>query len=497
MIFPIGHDEGTVRRWPLVTIAIVVLCFLVHLAIVGDPSTFDEKAADAGVEAVHYWAERPWLDLDPQLAGRFSEYLDGLRDEASSRLADAPGRALVRRQQEELDRCTDQWKTAWESSPYVRFGLIPSSFEAPDLLGSMFLHASWSHLLFNMFFLWMVGPPLEDIWGRWAYAAFYLAVGLLSGAGWVLLYPTSGVPLVGASGAVAGLMGAFAVRYRFSKIRFAYAFFIFPLGFKTGTFSAQAWIMLGLWALREVVFGAALGSGSSVAHWVHVAGFGAGFVGAIVLAHLRMEDRFERAVDRSSSLLRNDVLDEAHAARARGDLEKAWSLLLTDLRARPAQPDVTVALWDVSLDLQRARDAAPWMLRTIQNELREGERDLAIQHWEELVDHAPETPVALPLRVAIAEALVEAQMDPQAVRVLHGIEAGLSPAVPLGLLVKAARIARKAGSPAALPLIERALENPALPVPTREELQGLRATAWPPDPSVLPRAVQSGVAHRR
>lgn len=148
--------------------------------------------------------------------------------------------------------------------------------QASHLLTSMFLHGSWMHLLGNMWFLWVFGDNVEDSMTRPRFVAFYLLCGLAAAVAQVVTSPASGVPMVGASGAVSGVMGAYLVLY--PRVR---VFTLVPLGFFLTSVALPAWMMLLFWAGLQVLSGvASIGTeaGGGVAFWAHVGGFGAGVV---------------------------------------------------------------------------------------------------------------------------------------------------------------------------------------------------------------------------
>jgi membrane associated rhomboid family serine protease len=131
----------------------------------------------------------------------------------------------------------------------------------------MFLHGSWMHLLGNMWFLWLFGNNVEDSMGRLRFLVFYLLCGLAAAMGQVLTNPSSAIPMVGASGAISGVMGAYLVLY--PKVRvFALVF----LGFFMTSVALPAWVMLGYWLLIQFVSGLAAFGGDvgGVAFWAHV-----------------------------------------------------------------------------------------------------------------------------------------------------------------------------------------------------------------------------------
>jgi len=143
------------------------------------------------------------------------------------------------------------------------------------LLTSMFLHGSWLHLLGNMWFFWIFGNNIEDSMGRARFLVFYLLCGLVAAMTQVLMAPSSLVPMVGASGAISGIMGAYLVLY--PRVR-VYAFV--PLVFIMTTVALPAWVMLGYWMLLQF-FGVLTSfdkDAGGVAFWAHVGGFVAGII---------------------------------------------------------------------------------------------------------------------------------------------------------------------------------------------------------------------------
>ena len=142
----------------------------------------------------------------------------------------------------------------------------------------MFLHGSWMHLLGNLWFLWIFGDNAEDSMGHVRFLVFYLACGLAAAALQVAVTPTSGVPMVGASGAISGVMGGYVILY--PRVR---VFVLLPLGFLLTTVALPAWTMIGYWAMIQLVsgvvsLGAASEEAGGVAFWAHLGGLVAGLV---------------------------------------------------------------------------------------------------------------------------------------------------------------------------------------------------------------------------
>lgn len=160
-----------------------------------------------------------------------------------------------------------------------RYAMIPANittaFTVENLrpvITSMFMHAGWVHLLGNMLYLWIFGDNIEDRLGHFGYLNFYLAGGFAAAALHVLINPLSTVPTVGASGAIAAVLGAYLVLYPKARI---YTFI--PIGYWAQLRLVPAAVVLGLWFVLQLFSGfATLGGGSDVggtAFWAHIGGF--------------------------------------------------------------------------------------------------------------------------------------------------------------------------------------------------------------------------------
>jgi membrane associated rhomboid family serine protease len=159
--------------------------------------------------------------------------------------------------------------------------------QTSHLVTSMFLHGSWMHLVGNMWFLWLFGNNIEDSMSRPRFLVFYLICGLAAAFLQVLAQPDSGVPMVGASGAISGVMGAYLVLYPNVRV-----FTIVPLLFFVTTVALPAWVMLVYWAVLQLAGGLVRTGveGGGVAFWAHIGGFLSGVV--LVKAFART-DRLE------------------------------------------------------------------------------------------------------------------------------------------------------------------------------------------------------------
>ena len=144
------------------------------------------------------------------------------------------------------------------------------------VITSMFMHGGWLHLIGNMWFLWVFGNNIEDSMGHTRFLVFYLLCGVAAAATQMAVDPASKVPMVGASGAISGVMGAYILLYPRVRVHT-----LVTLGFFLTTITLPAYVMLGYWFVLQVLLGAATSlsrAQGGVAVWAHVGGFVAGLV---------------------------------------------------------------------------------------------------------------------------------------------------------------------------------------------------------------------------
>ncbi len=168
------------------------------------------------------------------------------------------------------------------------FGLVPERFSWVNVLTSMFLHGGWLHLTGNMLFLWVFGDNVEDILGHGRFLLFYVLCGVAAALGQYAVNPDSRVPMVGASGAIAGVMGAYLVKFPHSRIvMIGWFLFVF-------TFELPAYVVLMYWFVVQLFSGIgsiadAAAHRGGVAFMAHAAGF---LAGVALIQVFRTRDRY-------------------------------------------------------------------------------------------------------------------------------------------------------------------------------------------------------------
>lgn len=506
MIIPIGHEQSATRRWPWVSLAMAAICLVAFFLSSMAESRVERRTEEASEKVIQYWTEHPYLDLDKELVfgtmapmveqymqeamDEFEQYRDDLAADAEDPEGydysdfedyfeggddeelvwkDPQEKAEV--QQQELDRLTAEWREVRDSHPTMRWGLIPAKASFLTVVTSIFMHSGWMHILGNLLFFWVTGPALEDVWGRPVFLFLFLTGGIVANCFWIARYPDSLTPLVGASGAIAALMGAFMVRYWSLRIKFFYFIFL-----RVGTFWAPAWVWLGLWFLGELFWSNTwVEKFGGVAYWVHVSGFAFGVLFAGGIRWFSIEERvLKPKIAAALGDETNLTVENAHELRQAGQTEEAWKVLAEELRERPSNQDAVLALWDLSLQLGRESKASKLFLKLVRDELRQGELLLGLAHWEELRERLPETPLDLDLRIRLGDALLEAERDEDAADLMADVEpVNQGRPLPVPMLTRAARTAAISRSASSIALCEALLERPGLPEPVREEIGGL------------------------
>jgi len=480
MIIPLSHDSGEVRRQPWVTYGIILACVLVFLAthvFNRDMSADGERLLE---EAVEYLAAHPYLEPAPRLTGITGDPGSAAREEfyaiwEESGEPPIPASTLEA-EQAKLDELTKRAFTALEAHPWYRFGLIPSAPTATGLFTHMFLHGGWLHLIPNLLFLFLTGCFIEDRWGRGLYVLFYLGAGMAGATLFVAKYPDFEGPLIGASGAIAGAMGAFLVCFARAKIKFFYW-----LGIFFGTFSAPAWLMLPLWFANEF-FAASImdafnpsGGGGGVAYWAHVGGFGFGVLVALGIRYSGIEARLSQRMDSEWTCDHDSVHAEAMAARAEGRGEEALELLRIALEGDPHDPDLTLAFFETAAELGRFDEGSAVLAPVIWREVKAGDREVAVSHWVALCQAGARATAEPALLFRLAGWLRdEKHADAVSVALRCALDAG--PGDP-AIAMRVARLARGFDPVTALEAAEIALQAPQLESAERDALEAIVAGA--------------------
>jgi len=472
MLLPIGSDQTTVRRMPWITLGIMALCVLAYVYTLIAPGS-ERAIVEAEMKAVEFFLEHPYLELDPQLKGYLYYSLRQVEREDRSR---PDNEGLVRDEQRILDGLAAGYYGARNRLPFWRWGVVPAAMKPATLATHTFIHAGILHLLGNLFFFYLVGPAVEDVWGRPLFLAFYVLSGVVAALVFAAKYSDLNEPLIGASGAVAGVMGAFAVRYRDSRITFFY--FVWMIRIYQGTFSAPAGLMLGLWALGELAFAMGLWAFFSVADLgdvgflAHVGGFVFGVGFACVVSRLGIEERFvDPAVERHETVHDASMVESCLVLERQGRAEEAMHRLEMVLRDSPKDADAAAALWNVAVRADVPLRGVPLVVPAIEAAARAGDSGLPAQIWADVLRIAPDNDIDLRTATRVAELLMREGMDGDVELTLTWLSRRVDTATPEALLARLARLSDRLNLPA--PFAALALEKADLSPELRAELQRL------------------------
>jgi len=347
MLIPLRHENMQGRRWPVITIGLIALNAVIFL---GTHWKMDEQAPELGEVRTHIIllaAMHPEINLHGKaqdLVTTVQTKNPALWKQAQNQNRDVHDAwdARIRMQadehpetmQAEMDSLSARFEVLDTTSVLSKYAFIPAHPTALSYLTANFLHGGWLHLIGNMWFLWLAGGILEDTWGRIVYPAFYLIAGLLALQVHALVNAGSLTPTIGASGAIAGLMGAFLVRFPTVKIEMGWL-----LMFKFYRFKAAAYWLLPLWLLMEVFYGSLFGQSSGVAHWAHIGGFVFGGLIAMGVRASGLEQIAEKGIQEKISWVSHPLLAEANEQLEKGQLDAAESNLKAFLLEKPDSLD--------------------------------------------------------------------------------------------------------------------------------------------------------------
>jgi membrane associated rhomboid family serine protease len=342
MLIPLRHENMEGRRWPVVTFALIALNLLIFLGTHWKIEAQEPERVEVRTHVLLLSAMHPELKM-PEDVEKFVDNVKSKAPEAAWKQLASPKRksadswdAQIRevedpeQLQSEMDTLAQRFAEVQKNSILENYAFVPAHPKPISYLTSMFLHIGWLHLIGNMWFLWLAGFILEDRWGRAIYPIFYLLAGVAASLFHVMFYPGSLAPTLGASGAVAALMGGFLVRFPKLKIDMLWYMLIFRIRFK-----ARAYWLLPLWLLMEVFYGSLFGQASGVAHWAHVGGFIFGALGALVIARTGLEQNANAVIEDKIGWTADPAVVQGTECMEKGKFDEGIAVLQKHVAAKP------------------------------------------------------------------------------------------------------------------------------------------------------------------
>lgn len=401
LLIPLRHDNMEGRRWPVISIALVVLNFGIFLGTRGQIDTENPQRGEVRAHILLLAAAHRELTLPPNvepMVTKFKQDHPGLWNEAQSGNRDVADAWDARMRlmedptalQQEMDSLAEQWASLEKSGFLENYAFVPAHPTGISYIAANFLHGGWLHLIGNMWFLWLAGAILEDTWGRVIYPLFYLVAGAAALQFHAWLNAGSLVPTLGASGAVAALMGAFLVRFPKTKIEVAVVLGLrslsnLALG-KGIRFKAASYWLLPAWLLMEIFSGTIFGQYSGVAHWAHVGGFVFGAVAALGLRHSGLEHQANRAIEAKVTWTADPAIVQATEEMEHGKLDEAIATLNGYLASKPDSLEASALLPQI---YWRKNDVPRYLETTIklcQLHLKAQDKEAALQDYQEYMN---------------------------------------------------------------------------------------------------------------
>jgi membrane associated rhomboid family serine protease len=422
ILLPIGRDDAVIRRHAWVSYAIIAVNIIVWLVI----ATFDSSGGNAPVEqqwvkTIRFYMAHPYLQLPPSIENLVPAALHA-RIAAS---ATPPAASVdVQGEQATLDGMAVDLQRAYRALPRIRYGYVPAEGGVTRIFTSMFIHLGFMHLFGNLLFFYISGPFVEDVFGRPLFAFLYFSGGIAATLTYAAKHPGSSIPLVGASGAIAAVMGAYLVRFFSSKIEFLFIPFLLRWRWSF-RFHVPAFVVLPLWFLQQFFLTTTETSGGGTAFSAHVGGFLYGVGVAFVVKLIGFEEKVVAPVVESETTWNSDErLVKAVAAKDAGNLDGARTMVHALLTEQPRNIDALRLAVDVAADdktrdgyatrlltrdiEEKYDDLAMDLIHELQTERlprflsraaqyaeRRGERDLAIVLYESLCEAEPSGPNAI------------------------------------------------------------------------------------------------------
>jgi membrane associated rhomboid family serine protease len=346
MLIPLRHENMEGRRWPVVTFALIAINILVFLGTHWKMEDQSPERAEVRMHLILLAAMHPELKMSEDVQQFISDVQRKIPEAFWKQIPnpnrkvedawDARIRAISdpEQLQAEMDSLAQRFDEQEKSSILDNYGFVPAHARPITYLTSMFLHTGWLHLIGNMWFLWLAGFVLEDRWGRVIYPAFYILAGVAASIIHAWFNPESIAPAVGASGAVAALMGGFLIRFPKLKIRMLWFMLIFRI-----RFNAPAYCLLPLWLFMEIFYGTLFGQSTGVAHWAHVGGFVAGMLAALVIQRTGLEHKANAVIEDKIGWTADPAVVQGTELMEKGNLDEAISVLQKHVAAKPEAVD--------------------------------------------------------------------------------------------------------------------------------------------------------------
>jgi len=427
LIVPLSHENSEVQRIPYVTIGIIVLNIILYIftyfTVASQKESYEQEK-----ELVSYYYSHPYLDFPEETFEKLSPQgrhyvtvarrsMENQEEDDDTEETDENEEFYENRdaEQEILNARIKVFEKVYKGNFYGKYGYVPSRGGVLTLFSSIFLHGGIMHLLGNMLFLFISGCKIEDLWGRVVYPFFYLLGGVAATYAHAMMCPEKSIPLIGASGAIAALMGAFMIRLYKTKILF---FYLFWWGFviRHGKFNAPAYVVLPLWLVQQI-WDALTSDSGGVAFWAHIGGFVFGAVAALVFRFIGLEEKIiAPAIEKKVNLV-DDNFTSGVRELEEGDIEKAAESFERAIENDSQNAIARIELSKVYYQMGKKKEAFREFRRAIILYVKHGDMENAADDYLRLSSLFPGKSLEAQLEMKIINAFEERKMYSEAATV--------------------------------------------------------------------------------
>ncbi len=436
-LIPIGNENSTVRRLPLMTFSIIVLNVLIYFLTLPGLATQERDLVSSILKLQAIITQNPQLLSDEQVRRSLieegiisKEEEEAFRDEIKNRgdqyaawLSGTTNPEL----RTEFNQLISGVKRAKENHLYFKWGFAPNGdWKIHQVITCAFLHGGLAHLFFNMIFFFAVGFSLEDLWGRGVFIGFYL-LGAVAACIPTIISPISG-PSIGASGAISATMGAFLVRLYRTKVHIRWftipLFLPFLLAGKKpwGKILIPAFLYIPFWIVYQIVellYYIKAGIPYSTGFSAHFAGFAFGVLFAMFMKASKIEEtHIHPKIEAKLTFSAAPAITQALDSLDKGGVSEAERILKTQLMKSPGDLDVILALIQVYQRSSNFDQLNQMYGRLIHHHLAKQDREAALIAYDNLLSSFPDNHIdpRIPVRdwIVVCEYLTELNMNREA-----------------------------------------------------------------------------------
>ena len=399
-------EDLELRRFPRLTVAVIAVLALLQLF-----HTFTREKPVELAGAMNRWQQRPYLEADPRLVHLARNHSDMILVQLPERKPE--NLAVLSQQQAELDLLFVFAMQERGPFSFERWTFLTDSFSIIKLFTHFTYHESSWHLAIGLVFFYFAAPFLEDRWGRWLFAGFLLAAGVLTTLAVSYIFPRPGVYLYGFTGIAGATLGAYLWHFRNHPISIGLSFL------STERLGVPPLLVLGLWSGLAFFYAAVVWlflPFTSILVWHHLWGLfiGAGTAWAIGALGFGGQTRAPKQKGQEAAMILSVVDDHLRQRRKR----EALTLLAEASRRFPEDREINERYWNQAVRMGQAYGASHAGINLVMSYLNKGREEEAYFHWCELIQHCPQAVLPADAMASMAQQLFQKKSKDQALHVM-------------------------------------------------------------------------------